>query len=362
MFDHLRGLILRDGPVTVARFMEETLGHPTLGYYNNRDPLGARGDFTTAPEISQIFGELIGAWIATVWQDMGAPSAFHLIEMGPGRGTLMADALRATRNVPGFHDAASVQLIEMSPVLREKQASALTRYRESIGEVSWYRDLSQIDDGPAIIIANEFFDALPVRQFQRVLASWRERMIGLNETMDALVFVLCQELVKTHFIPEPLRDASDGEWAETSPAGLRTMHTLADRLAQQGGAGLVIDYGHTVTAPGETLQALQDHKFADVLANPGEQDLTTHVDFAALGRIAKDAGSAIHGPVLQGNFLNALGLSARARRLAVSAKDDAQAASVIAGADRLADPSQMGALFKVLGVSAPGLSALPGLE
>lgn len=361
LFGHLYGRIERDGPLSVAQFMEEALGHPEFGYYTTRDPLGARGDFITAPEISQIFGELIGAWCADVWQSMGEPATFHLVELGPGRGTLMVDALRAARAAKGFHAAAHIHLIEMSPVLREKQHAALAGVSDCGGDPQWHRDLSQVPAGPTLVIANEFFDALPVRQFQRILASWRERMVGLNETKDALVFQLSEQPVKPHFVPEPLRNAADGAWAETSPAGLRIMHTLADRLACHGGAALIIDYGHIKTAPGETLQAVQDHRFADVLASPGEQDVTAHVDFAALGRIAENAGAKVHGPTTQGAFLNALGLPVRIRHLAAGAKTDMQSAAVISGAGRLVDSTQMGTLFKVLGVSAPDMDSLPGL-
>ncbi len=359
LFAHLRRRIERGGPLSVAQFMEEALGHPEFGYYTTRDPLGARGDFITAPEISQIFGELIGAWCAGVWRTMGEPAAFHLVELGPGRGTLMADALHATKSVNGFHAAANIHLIEMSTALSEKQRMALSAYD---AEPQWHRDMSQVPEGPAIIVANEFFDALPVRQFQRVLASWRERMVGLNEAKDALVFQLSGQSVKQHFVPEFLRDAADGTWAETSPAGLRIMHTLADRLAGQGGAALIIDYGHMETMPGETLQAVQDHRFADVLEAPGEQDVTAHVDFAALGRTAVNARARVHGPVTQSAFLNALGLPMRADRLAAGATNDTQAAAVISGAGRLVDSTQMGMLFKVLGVSAPDIDALPGLS
>ncbi len=361
LFDHLRGRIVRDGPLTVAQFMEESLGHPEFGYYITRDPLGARGDFITAPEISQIFGELIGAWAATVWQGMGEPAAFHLVELGPGRGTLMADALRATKSVGGFHHATQVHLIETSPVLRDKQKAALAGHHSESIEPHWHRDLSQVPDGPAIVIANEFFDALPVRQFQRILASWRERMVDLNEAKDGLGFHLNDQPAKTHLIPDALKQAPDGSWAEISPAGLRVMYTLADRLTRHGGAALIIDYGHTQTAPGETFQAVQSHGFSDVLASPGEQDLTTHVDFAALGRVAVEAGARLHGPVTQAEFLNDLGLAARTRRLAANAKDDAQTAAVLSGAERLVDTAQMGTLFKVLGVSAPDMVSLPAL-
>lgn len=361
LFHHIRTRILRGGPLTVAQFMEEALGHPELGYYTTHDPLGARGDFITAPEISQIFGELIGVWCASVWQVMGEPSPFHLVEMGPGRGTLMADALRATMQVKGFHAAARLQMIEMSPVLQKKQKIALSGLDLKITDPEWRRDLSQVPEGPAIVVANEFFDALPVRQFQRVLASWRERLVALNDIGDGLVFILKEQPAKPHLIPEPLTGAPDGAWAETSPTALRILHTLADRLVQQGGAALVIDYGHVETATGETLQALQAHQFADVLASPGEQDLTCHVDFAALARVAQSAGATSHGPVDQRDFLNALGWAVRARRLTASAKDDVQAASVLSGANRLVDSAQMGTLFKVMGISSPETGPLPAL-
>ncbi len=362
LFDHLRARIVRDGPLTVAQFMEEALGHPEMGYYTTRDPLGERGDFITAPEISQVFGELIGVWCASVWQSLGEPSAFHLVELGPGRGTLMADALRATRNVVGFHAAARINMVETSPVLRGKQQTTLSALGGGIHEPKWWRDLSQVPEGPAIVVANEFFDALPVRQFQRAVSSWRERLVDLNETRDGLVFRLDDKPAKAHLIPKAVTQAADGAWVEASPTALRIMYTLADRLCHQGGAALVIDYGHTETVPGETLQALQAHRYGDVLSSPGEQDLTCHVDFQALTRVAGDAGAACHGPVTQADFLNALGWGIRARTLVEKAKDEAQAEAVLSGANRLVDSSQMGALFKVMGISSPEIGTLAGLS
>ncbi len=360
LFEHLRARITRDGPLSVAQFMEEALGNVEHGYYITRDPLGARGDFITSPEISQIFGELLGMWCAAVWQSMGEPDSFHWVEIGPGRGTLMADAVRATGNVEGFLASAHIHMVETSPVLMEAQKAALSGV--GVNNVTWHRDVSQVPDGPMLCLANEFFDALPIRQFQRVLAGWRERLVDVNADMDGLEFRLSGESAEDHFIPNALHDAPDGAIAEISPASLRIMHTLAERLVRDGGSALIIDYGHTRSAPGETLQAMQNHKYADVLDAPGEQDLTAHVDFDALGQIAKVAGAKVHGPVEQGEFLKRLGLAVRAKRLAGVARDKAQAQEVVSGAARLVDPAQMGRLFKVMGVSAPQPLPLPGLE
>ncbi|MBT3559253.1 MAG: class I SAM-dependent methyltransferase [Rhodospirillales bacterium] len=363
LFGHLVGRIARDGPLTVAQFMEEALGNKDHGYYITRDPLGARGDFTTSPEISQVFGELLGLWCASVWESLGSPDTFRWVEMGPGRGTLMADAVRATRKVGDFHAAANIHLIETSPVLMDRQREALAA--EGFATCGWHRDLSQIPDGPVICIANEFFDALPVRQFQRVLGGWRERLVDLNEDKNGLRFILSDQDTKPHFIPDSVRHAPDENMGqsliETSPMGMRVMHTLSDRLIQSGGAALIIDYGHAVTAVGETLQAVQDHKFTDVLDNPGEQDLTAHVDFGALRLVAQDAGATCSPVMEQGTFLNALGVSVRAKQLADAASSFEQGQDVAARIDRLVNPDQMGQLFKVMGVSPSELAPLPGL-
>jgi NADH dehydrogenase [ubiquinone] 1 alpha subcomplex assembly factor 7 len=359
LFDKLRNQIFRDGPLTVAQYMDAAMTDPDHGYYTTRDPLGARGDFITSPEISQIFGELIGLWCAAVWQSMGSPKAFRWIELGPGRGTLMADAIRATAKVPGFHEAVNLHMVDASSVLKSQQQQILAN--SNISNREWHNDLSQVPEGPVICIANEFFDALPVRHFQRIVAGWRERMIGLNETKDGLAFLLGNEMAPQHFIPEGLREAPDGALVETSPVSLRIMHTLADRIANTGGAALIIDYGHAESAHGETLQAMQNHKYTDVLDVPGEQDLTAHVDFATLGKIASDAGATVHGPTEQGEFLNNLGLGLRTKALMNNAKSPEQASDVFSGANRLVDADQMGTLFKILGVSSPALGSLPAL-
>ena len=360
--DHLRRRIALEGPLTVARYMEECLGNPHHGYYMTRDPLGAAGDFTTAPEVSQMFGELLGLWAAVTWQAMGEPGEIHLIELGPGRGTLMADALRAAAGVPAFRAAIRVHLVEMSPVLRAKQAETLAALHPNLAP-DWWNDLSQVPDGPAIVLANEFFDALPVRQFQRGPDGWRERLVVWDQTggkdgNGAFAFALSGVAPKTPLIPPPLDAAPDGAMVEICPAGLRKAHTLAARLAEQGGAALIIDYGHDRSAPGETLQAVKDHAYADVLARPGEADLTTHVDFQQLAATAIQAGAAAHGPVGQGDFLKVLGIAERAAALAANA-DERQQAEISAAFDRLTgeDTGGMGRLFRVLALQHPGLPA-----
>lgn len=362
LFDKIRLRILKDGPLNIAQYMEMAMTDPDHGYYTTNDPIGASGDFITSPEISQIFGELIGLWCASVWQSMGEPSLFRWVELGPGRGTLMVDAIRATNKVPGFHSAAHLHMIDASPVLQAHQQKVL----EGAGVINrdWHNDLSQVPEGPIICIANEFFDAMPVRQFQKSTDRWHERMVDLNAGKDGLIFTLSDAIAPTneHMIPEGLRTAPDGALVETSPVGLRKMFTLADRIAKQGGAALIIDYGHTVSAHGETLQALQDHQFVDVLDMPGEQDLTTHVDFQALGELAGSTGARVHGPVEQGAFLNELGLGLRTKALMKNAKSADQATDILSRANRLVDGDQMGALFKVLGIAHPDLVSLPALS
>ncbi|MDA0997207.1 MAG: SAM-dependent methyltransferase, partial [Proteobacteria bacterium] len=264
------------GALTVQQYMEACLGDPEHGYYMTRDPLGRAGDFITAPEISQMFGELIGLWVAHQWRAMGAPATVHLIELGPGRGTLMADALRAARGVPEFLAAAQVHLIEISPVLKAKQELAL----KDAG-ATWCRDLSQVPTGPAIVIGNEFLDALPIRQLIKTPDGWRERSIELDDAGRGFRFGTGGERVDK-FVPAAFRDAAPGAIFEVSPVAGRIVHTLAARLAADGGAALLIDYGHAESALGETLQALSGHAFADPRADLGEHDLTAHVDFAAL--------------------------------------------------------------------------------
>ena len=346
----IAAIVRETGPIGIDRYMALCLGHPVHGYYRTRDPLGARGDFTTAPEITQMFGELVGAWAAYVHRAMGTPDPLVMAELGPGRGTLMADALRAlSAAAPGVR--IEPHLVETSPVLRQAQESRLAGRG-----ATWHTAPDSLPDGPAIIVANEFFDCLPVRQFVRSPDGWHERLVGLGSE-GGLAFGLAPD-------PTPGIDAEAPTGAVVSVPGpaLDLVRGLARRICTHGGVLLAFDYGHVRPGFGDTLQALSGHAFTDPLAAPGEADLTCHVDFAALALAARETGAAIHGPVDQGAFLTALGLRERAATLRLRA-NDAQAEAIDAAVARLTDdrPEGMGRLFKVLAVSAPGLEALPGL-
>ncbi len=339
------------GPIGLDRYMDLCLAHPVHGYYRTRDPLGRAGDFITAPEISQMFGELIGVWIAAVWRAMGAPRGFNLVELGPGRGTLMADALRALRKVAPDAEFR-LHLVETSPVMRAKQAETLHGV-----PAEWHEHVAAVPKGPAIVVANEFFDALPVRQFERGEGGWFERMIGLSS--DGSQFVLGLSPVPD---PRIRHDAPPGAVMTVPGMALDLVRGLAARLVQDGGALLMIDYGHAEPGFGDTLQALAGHGFTDPLAAPGEADLTTHVDFSALARAAESAGGRCHGPLDQRDFLLVLGLAERATRLAAQASPS-QAEAIESAFARLTseDRTGMGRLFKVLAIADPRLVALPGL-
>ena len=343
LLDEIKALIAESGPITVERYMELALAHPEFGYYMNRDPFGATGDFTTAPEISQMFGELIGLWAAEVWTSMGSPNPVRLIELGPGRGTLMSDALRAARIVPEFRAALDVWLDGDQPDAGRDPARAAARLRRA---VAWAQSLEEIPPGPAIVIANEFLDALPVRQFVRVGGQWRERVVRLNDEGE-LAFDLAHDAGALY-----PGEAPNGEVLEVNPAGHRFMFELGARLVKQGGAALFIDYGHAVTGFGDTLQALRAHRSVDPLVEPGECDLTAHVDFAAMARSASAAGAAVYGPIDQGDFLRAIGIDLRAKALAdragpERAEEMQQARHRLVGKGK----GEMGALFKAMAVA-----------
>ena len=349
---HLASQIRLHGPLTIAAYMAAALGHPKWGYYISRDPLGRAGDFVTAPEVSQMFGELIGLWCRDRWQAIGAPERFILAELGPGRGTLMADALRAAGAQPAFGAAAELHLVEISPVLRAAQEKAL------IGrKVTWHERIEELPQGPgpALVIANEFFDALPIHQFQRTAKGWHERMVGVAD--DTLHVVL-----NPAANPSALNFATplDGI-VEVSPARNAAVSALAQYIMHRGGAALIIDYGHGTSAPGDTLQAMRAHKYVDPFLNPGEADLTSHVDFQALGAAAHGAGAATHGPVSQGSFLNHLGISVRAERLCRRATES-QTQDIASALHRLTAQDQMGQLFKVMAITPRDGSAPPGFE
>ena len=334
-------LIEAQGPISVAEFM--ALANDA--YYASRDPLGRQGDFITAPEISQVFGELIGLWIVQAWAAQGRPRAKRLVELGPGRGTLMADALRAARVVPEFLDGLEVVLVEASPRLRAAQA-------ERVPGARWAdRFDGSLGDAPLFLIANEFFDALPVRQFVKTAAGWRERMVTLGANR-ALAFALSPLAV-----PGPA-DAPLGGVMEMCPAARAIAADIARAVQTTGGAALIVDYGYDAPGFGETLQAVRGHAFADILAHPGETDLSTHVDFSALAAAAADA--AAFGPVTQGAFLERLGIFARVERL-VAANPPA-ASSLRSGAERLIHPDEMGKMFKVLAILPASAPPPPGFR
>ena len=293
----LVAMIAAEGPLTVERYMALCLGHARHGYYMRQDPFGRGGDFTTAPEVSQMFGELIGVWCAVAWQAMGAPP-FRLVEPGPGRGTLMADLLRAARVVPGFLEAARVHLVETSPVLRRSQENALSGAGTAI---HWHASIDEVPDGPTLLVANEFFDALPIRQFVRTGTGWHERLVGTDT--GKLAFGLAPDPLPPALLPHWARAAAPGDIVEISPARNDAARSIGARLEAWGGAALIIDYGHERSAPGDTLQAVRAHAFQDVLDSPGESDLTSHVDFEALGAALRDGGANVHGPLAQGAFL-----------------------------------------------------------
>lgn len=338
--------IARDGPIGVDVFMAEALGHAEFGYYMNRDPFGRQGDFVTAPETSQMFGELLGLWCVDAWQQAGAPERALLIELGPGRGTLMADALRAMAVLPAARDAFAVHLVETSPHLRQMQRAALADH-----QVTWHDSLDDIEEGdPAFVVANEFFDALPVRQFIATASGWRERLIASDGEAFSPVLAEAQT---ANGLP-PLAPA--GRVAEISPARQAVMRSLAVRLVRDGGAALVIDFAGS----GDTLQAVRDHRHADRFDNPGDADLAAAVDFDALIKAAQSAGAPCFGPLDQGDFLKNLGIEARAATLANAANDD-QRAQIVAGLARLTNDEAMGRLYKVLAMTGDRAIAPAGI-
>ncbi|MEN2978468.1 SAM-dependent methyltransferase [Tistrella bauzanensis] len=371
----IAGRIAHDGPMTVGSYMALALGHPVHGYYTAREPFGAGGDFVTAPEISQMFGELVGLWLAVAWDEAGRPARPLLVELGPGRGTLMADSLRAMRMLPGLLDMADVHLVEQSPRLKAAQAAMLSQCGLP-RPVTWHDDIDDLPaDRPVLLIANEFFDALPVQQLvRRPDGLWSERMIdldpdrpghfryGLSPDPSPMAQVLTQRIAGA-----PLAAVPPGSLAEVQPAAIAIAGRVAARIAANGGAALIVDYGHGLSAPGDTFQAMRAHAHTDPLIGPGLADLTVHVDFERLAAAATAAGATAHGPVGQGRFLGRLGIGARAERLARAAPDGTARAAIATALRRLTAPDQMGTLFKVLALTRattppPGFAPVPGFD
>jgi NADH dehydrogenase [ubiquinone] 1 alpha subcomplex assembly factor 7 len=354
----LKRLIKSSGPMPVWRYMEMCLAHPEFGYYVSRDPLGREGDFTTAPEVSQMFGELLGLWAASVWKAIGSPPILRLIELGPGRGTMMADALRALRVLPPLYQALSIHLVEINPVLREKQKAALSGVRN----IAWHDGIDDVPDGPAVILANEYFDVLPIHQVVRRESGWHERTVELDGN-GGLVFGAGAEPIPRFevLLPPLVRAAPLGAVFEWRPD--TEIMKLASRVRDQDGAALIIDYGHLRSDAGDTFQAIARHNFTDPLKSPGEADVTAHVDFQALVRAAEDLGALVHGPVPQGDFLKRLGIETRA--VTLMGKTTAEVSADISGAlKRLTDSGRggMGSMFKVMAVTEPHLTSVAGLS
>ena len=355
----LRRRIAAAGPMPVAQYMRLCLTHPQHGYYITRDPLGAKGDFVTAPEISQMFGELIGLWAAAAWKLMGSPENVRLIELGPGRGTMMLDILRAVQIVPAFRKAIVVHLVEVSPALQKRQREALAAIDVP---VEWHQALEDVPDGPSIILANEFFDALPVHQAVMCADGWHERVVKIADN-GSLQFAHARDPIPLfdQMLPQKLRGAPIGaifEWRADQVAlevGRRVVHTH--------GAALVIDYGHVESAAGDTFQAIGRQEFTSPLKAPGNVDLTAHVDFQALANAAESLGARVHGPIEQAEFLRRLGIETRAESLRKGAPL-AKNAEINSALARLtsAEATGMGKLFKAIAFGDPKLGELPGFE
>lgn len=352
--ERIAALIELSGPISVAEYMALCLFDPEHGYYTNREPFGVEGDFITSPEISQMFGELVGVWLRAAWDAIGRPLPVTVAEIGPGRGTLMKDVLRTlSRLDAGFAAKADFAMIETSPRLAEIQKETLANIDAG---VRWHDSVENLAPQPLLLVGNELFDAVPIRQYVRASGKWRERAVGLDPDGN-LAFVAGAGAPDPSLLPPEAKNAPEGAIIELSPARTALMETIAERIAKHGGAGLFFDYGYTTPALGDTLQALRKHHYDDALAHPGEADLTAHVDFSALAAAAGNAGLAAH-IMTQGEFLLAMGLLERAGRLGANA--GLAARERLSGeVERLAGPDQMGNLFKVLAITPRGTAVPP---
>jgi NADH dehydrogenase [ubiquinone] 1 alpha subcomplex assembly factor 7 len=350
--ERIAALIAAQGPISVAQYMTLVLHDPEAGYYATRDPFGGKGDFITAPEISQMFGEMLGAWCAQVWSDQGKPKNTHLVELGPGRGTLMADALRTLKRMPGFLGEVELVLVEASPLLREIQHEKL---KDSGARIRWTSRFD-VRDAPLLVIANEFFDALPIRQYIKTARGWCERMVVVKD--GKLDFAVAPLPAPTAFIPSSRAGAPEGGFYEASPSATALCEEIAHGIASYGGAALILDYGYDGVGFGETLQAVGAHSFVRPLDEPGQYDLSAHVDFAALADAARHGGAAIVGSVPQGQFLEQLGIGARAKTLAKA--NPSQAEEVTSALQRLTALEQMGKLFQAMALLPPSAPPPPG--
>jgi len=355
----IRRRIALHGPMSVGQYIALCLTHSGHGYYITRDPIGVGGDFTTAPEISQMFGELIGLWACSVWRQMGSPENVRLVELGPGRGTMMLDALRAVQVVPAFRSALSVHLVEISAALEARQRQAFNGIEVP---AVWHRTLEDVPDGPTIILANEFFDALPVQQAVMCADGWHERVVRIGKD-NALQFSSARDPIPLfdQMLPQTVRKPKIGDIFEWRADQIAL--EIGRRVTRNKGAALVIDYGHGESATGETLQAVGSHEYVDPLLAPGQVDLTAHVDFSAIAQAADSMDARVYGPIEQGEFLRRIGIVERAERLKAAAPAS-KAAGIDAALERLtsAERTGMGRMFKVMGISHSKLKPPPGFE
>jgi len=352
-------LIEAQGPMSVAQFMTIALLDPKEGYYATRDPLGSGGDFITAPEVSQMFGEMIGLWLVQAWADQGCPKNPRLVELGPGRGSLMADILRTAAVAPEFLADLEVVLIEASPALQQIQADKLRGQNGVlVADISWQAQFGDsLDDRPLFLVANEFFDALPMRQYVKTKRGWCERLVTASQ--GELTFALAPVPAPIATIPADREKAPDGGVYETSPAATALAQVIARIIAAKGGAALILDYGYAEASGfSETLQAVSGHRFADTLAEPGEDDVSAHVDFAALAQAGRRGGANVSGPVTQGLFLANIGIVERAEQLMKANVENSR--DLLTATERLIGNDQMGILFKVLAFVPPAISDVAG--
>lgn len=353
----IRDLILQTGPISVADYFAVCLADPEFGYYITKDPFGVAGDFTTAPEISQLFGEMIGVYLVQSWQAQAPNRPIRIIEIGPGRGTLMADALRVMEKLaPTLLEKATIHMVETSPKLREIQKETLAKYGDKI---SWHNLFEDVPSGFSLLVANELFDAIPLRQFVKTDLGFKERTVSINAA-DELVFSAGVAGIDPNLLPSNHKEQPAGTIFEIAPARVNVMTSVATRLANQGGSALVIDYGYLTTDFGDTLQAIHKHEFDPPLANPGQADLTSHVDFEMLMRTAHSAGAHIHGVMHQGDFLVGLGLLQRAGMLGQNKDHDTQQ-DIRSAVERLIGEGEgnMGELFKVMAISGQTIKLAP---
>ncbi|WP_137130314.1 class I SAM-dependent methyltransferase [Rhizobium sp. FY34] len=355
--EKIKTLIRMNGPISVTDYFALCLADPDHGYYKTRDPFGVNGDFITAPEISQLFGEMLGIFMVHAWQQHGMPTPVNLVEIGPGRGTLMLDMLRVVRKLsPELFDSLNVHMVETSDRLRGVQRITLEAFS---AKIAWHASFEDVPDGFMLLAANELFDAIPIRQFIKTPTGYRERLVGLNAD-DGLSFGIGIATLDPLLLPSGSGGEPEGTVLEIAPARQAVMQALCHRLKRSGGTALILDYGHMASSFGDTLQAVLRHEFDPPLAHPGEADLTSHVDFADLARVARSAGLQINGCMHQGDFLYGLGLAQRAAALAQGKAEPEQHAIAVA-ANRLAGigEGKMGELFKALAVSSPSVKLSP---